>query len=279
MDTPKLLGFKKILSISSLILEKSLFKKADKIIVSSLDYAKAGSFNKYFDQFKDKIKELPFGVDIEIFKPKMKEKSQIPYFKQAQDLVKKITHKIINRNKVQILFVGGLDQAHYFKGLDILLSALAKLSNYAWQLNIIGDGDLKEKYLTNCQKLKIEDNVKFKGRVSEEDLIEHYQNSNFLVLPSINAHEAFGLVLIEALACGLPIIASHLAGVRSVFSHKQEGLQVQANSVDDLKNKIEFLFNNPEILEEMSYKARQLAILKYDNAKIADDLLDEFSKL
>lgn len=279
MDTPKLLGIKKILSISSLALEKSLFKRADKIIVSSLDYAKTGSFSKYYKKFQDKISELSFGVDIDVFKPRLKEKSQLPYFKQAQDLVKTITQKIINRNKIQILFVGGLDQAHYFKGLNILLQALAKLDKYLWRLNIVGDGDLKEEYLKSCAKLNIEDSVKFKGRLSEEELIDYYQNSHFLVLPSINAHEAFGLVLIEALACGLPVIASHLAGVRSVFSHKQEGLQVQVNSVDDLKNKIEFLFNNPETLEEMSYKARQLAVLKYDNAKIADRLLDEFSKL
>jgi glycosyltransferase involved in cell wall biosynthesis len=279
MDTPKLQGFKKILSLSSLAVENSLFKKADKIIVSSLDYAQAGSFDKYYKQFPNKITELPFGVDIEVFKPKMKENSHHPYFQQAQDLVKKITQKIINRNKTQILFVGGLDQAHYFKGLDILLQALAKLKNYAWNLNIIGDGELKESYFETAEKLDIAENVKFKGRVSEEDLIDYYQKSSFLVLPSINSHEAFGLVLIEALACGLPVIASHLPGVRKVFSHKQEGLQVKAKSTDDLKNKIEFLFNKPDILNNMSLKARQLATKKYDNSKIADILLDEFSKL
>ncbi len=279
MDTPKLLGFKKFFSFSSLLIEKALFKRADKIIVSSLDYVLAGSFNKYFNEFKDKIIELPFGLDLEIFKPRMKSSSNLPYFKQAQELVRKITHKIINKDKFQILFVGGLDQAHYFKGLNILFSALAKLNNYAWTLTIIGDGDLREEYLKNCQRLKLEAKVKFKGRVSEEDLIDYYQSSSFLVLPSINSHEAFGLVLIEALACGLPVIASHLAGVRKVFSHKQEGLQVQAKSVDDLKNKIEYLFNNPEILEEMSTKARQLALAKYDDKKIADNLLDEFSRL
>ncbi len=279
MDTPKLLGLRKLLSFSSLAVEKSLFKKADRIIVSSLDYAKSGSFAKYFPQFRDKVIELPFGVDIEIFKPKVNDKSKIPFFDKAQDLVKQITQKIINRNKLQILFVGGLDQAHYFKGLNILLSALAQLNNCTWHLNIIGDGDLRQEYQNNCRNLKIESNVRFKGRVSEEDLISYYQNSDFLVLPSINSHEAFGLVLIEALACGLPVIASCLPGVRKVFSHKQEGLQIQAKSVDDLKNKLEYFCNNRKVLEEMSLKARKLVIEKYDSSKIADNLLDEFSKL
>lgn len=279
MDTPQLKGFKKLLSLSSLAIEKKLFKKANKIIVSSIDYAKAGAFEKYYNKFQDKIIELAFGVDVEIFKPKITEKSTVPLIRKAQNIISHITKKIINRNKFQILFVGGLDEAHYFKGLNTLLQSLARLEKYSWNLNIIGDGNLREKYQQQCRDLNISDRVKFRGRVSEEELVSFYQKSSFLVLPSINAHEAFGLVLIEAMACGLPVIASHLPGVRSVFSHKQEGLQVKAKSIDDLRNKIEYLFNNENILEEMSVRARNLALSKYDDKKIADNLLDEFSKL
>ncbi len=276
MDTPELKGFKKILSLPTRFFRKHLFKRANKILVSSLDYAKSGNL---FNQYENKIKEIPFGVDTESYKPKISQKHPTPFLQKAVELVNHITKRIIRKGGYQLLFVGGLDKAHYFKGLNNLLQALSKLKNTNWRLNIIGDGDLRSYYQKISDELGIDKKIKFRGRVSQEDLIRYYQDSDILILPSINSHEAFGLVLIEALACGLPVIASDLPGVRSVFTNKQEGLLVKRNNILDLQEKINYIIENENIRENMSISARQLALKKYDQNIIADKILDEFSNI
>ncbi len=83
---------------------------------------------------------------------------------------------------------------------------------------MVGGGNLLSHYQELSKHLQTTNKVKFAGSVSEIDLPLYYQNADLLVLPSINQHEAFGLVLLEALASGLPVIASDLPGVRSVFT-------------------------------------------------------------
>ena len=94
-----------------------------------------------------------------------------------------------------------------------------------------------------------------------------------------SGHEAFGLVLIEALACGLPVIASDLPGVRGVFEDKKQGLLIKRNNILDLQEKINYLLEDEETRQDMSIEARKLAVKKYDQNLIADKILDEFSNL
>ncbi len=278
MDTPKLSFFKKILALADNISKNLLFKKADKIFISSLDYAKSSKLSKYLLD-NNKIKEIPFGIDLEIFKPKISHNHPTPLLQKATEFVKHITRRIIKKDGHQLLFVGGLDKAHYFKGLNNLLQALALIKESNWTLDIIGDGNLKKYYQNIASELNIEKKVKFRGRISQENLVRHYQSADILILPSINSHEAFGLVLIEALACGLPVIASDLPGVRGVFNDKNEGLLVKTANILDLQEKINYLIKNENLRQEMSIKARQLALKKYDQNIIADKILDEFSNL
>ncbi len=279
MDTPKLSFFKKILALPDNISKNILFKKSDKIFISSLDYARSSNLSKYLLEKKNKIKEIPFGIDLEIFKPKISHEHPTPLLQKATEFVRHVTRRIIKKDGHQLLFVGGLDKAHYFKGLNKLFQALAFIKEKNWTLDIIGNGNLKKYYQNIANELNIEKKVKFRGRVSQENLIRHYQSSDILILPSINSHEAFGLVLIEALACGLPVIASDLPGVRGVFDDKKEGLLVKTANILDLKEKINYLLKNEEIRQEMSIKARQLTLKKYDQNIIADKILDEFSNL
>jgi glycosyltransferase involved in cell wall biosynthesis len=97
-------------------------------------------------------------------------------------------------------------------------------------------------------------------------LAHAYQEANFLVLPSINQGEAFGLVLLEAMSSGKPVIASSLPGVRSVFTDGQEGLAVRAGDVDDLAEKIFRLSEDEGLREQMGRRARELVLSKYQAA-------------
>ncbi|MCX6796158.1 MAG: glycosyltransferase, partial [Candidatus Falkowbacteria bacterium] len=82
---------------------------------------------------------------------------------------------------------------------------------------VVGGGDLLAQYQAQVEKRQIQARVNFAGAVTDEKLSSFYQNADLLVLPSLNAHEAFGLVLVEAMASGIPVVASTLPGVRSVF--------------------------------------------------------------
>lgn len=278
MDVRGLSLLGKILSIPSNLIRRSLLNQAETIICGSLDYVKNGQIKKFYKSHSHKFQEIPFGVDINKFQPKLINRHlENKAIARAQEIVHYINDKFIKRNRLNLLFVGGLDQAHYFKGVEVLLKALATTTNHNWQLKIIGDGNLRPHYEIMAQTLKINKNIEFTGKLSEAELIRAYQNADLFILPSINSNEAFGLVLIEALACGVPVIASNLPGVRQVFNDHEHGLLAEPGSINDLKSKIDFIFNNEEMRRIMSLSARRLAEQKYDNAKIKERLESLFN--
>ena len=160
----------------------------------------------------------------------------------------------------------------------ILLNSLSKLNQRRWRLKIVGDGDLKQKYKDLSRQLKLELQVEFAGKLDDKELIRSLQNSDLLILPSINSNEAFGIVLIEALACGVPVIASDLPGVRKVFENRQEGLLIEPNNTEDLTRKLKFILNNENVRRNMAKSAQKLVKRKYDRKLIKQKYEDLFSK-
>ncbi len=263
----------KLLGSASLLIRSSLFKKAETIICGSLDYVKHSQIKNLHEKYPDKFQEIPFGVDTNLYQPKLINRpSKNKLLARAKEIVHHINDHFIKKDRLDLVFVGGLDQAHYFKGVSILLNALAIITPRHWRLSIVGSGNLKPEYEALSEKLNLNKQVEFCGKLSEADLIRVLQNSDLLILPSTNSNEAFGLVLIEALACGVPVIASDLPGVRSVFENYQHGLLVEPGSVDDLKRKLEFIFNNEDLRRLMSLSARKLAEDKYDLSILKDRL-------
>lgn len=195
-------------------------KVADKIIVTSDDYARHSQVARFIGRYPKKFITIPLGVDIETFKP-------------SDD--KTILNSLdIKPDDKVLLFVAALDRAHYFKGLNYLLSAVKELpANY--KLIIVGDGDLKDDYQKQVSGNK---NIFFVGRASNIDLPRYYAAADMSILPSIDRSEAFGLVSLEAMACGTAVIVADLPGVRSVPIVGQTGLVVKLADVSDLKEKI-----------------------------------------
>ncbi len=258
MDVAGLPVWLKFLSLPSRATMRLLFSQADAVICSSLDYIKHSQVKNFYYKYKDKFFALPFGVDLNIFSPPTNQ----------------------NKQEFTILFVGGLDRAHYFKGVDVLLEAVANLDkNKNWRLIIAGEGELKEKYKKQAEELKIKNRVKFLGKLKLSSLAQVYQEAGVFVLPSINQNEAFGIVLLEAMACGVPVIASDLPGVRSVFQNGREGFLIQPGNVQDLSQKIEFFLDNSEKQKQMGRKAFKLIKEKYDREKIGEKLLDIYKHI
>lgn len=243
-------------------LEKIL-KVADKIQVSSFDYLKSSDAGKYFPTYQEKFFELALGVDINKFQIR----------KKPEFLFEKYN---LDKNKATILFVGGMDIAHYFKGIPVLLKSLLLLknNNFDFQAVLIGDGELKESFELTARAYGLEKNICFVGKVSNEKLASYYNMADLLVLPSINKSEAFGLVLLEAMASGVPVIASDLAGVRTVAS--DGGFLFKINDYKELAEKIFDYFSLDN--GELKNRVRQIVEDKYSWEKIIKKLDEEYKK-
>jgi glycosyltransferase involved in cell wall biosynthesis len=241
MDISGLSFFAKILSLPSVFVRNKLFKMADLITCASLEYIKNSQIKKIYENNPDKFMEIPFGVDENFFYPSVDDN--------------KISNKII--------FIGGLDKAHYFKGVDVLLKAFKAINLSNKSLIIIGDGNLKNNYKNLAKNIGILDKVEFLSGLNNKQKAEILRTGSVLVLPSINNNEAFGIVLLEAMASGVPVIASDLPGVRSVFVDNLQGLLVKPNNAEDLKIKIEYILNNNSRRLEMGIAGRKMVKDKY----------------
>lgn len=239
----------RILSLPSGLISGSLFRKADLIVSAGLDYVETGPLKDLYKSDRGRFAQIPYGVDTDEFRPREKD-----------------------RQIFKILFVGGLDRAHYFKGVDNLLEAASGLSGKNWKLNIVGSGNMENEYKEKAVRLGISDKVVFLGKVSDEDLPGVYAQSHITVLPSTARGEAFGIVLIESMASGTPIVASDLPGVRSVFKDGKQGLAAKPNNVGELKGKIETLLNDEDKLKEMEKDCRELAEKRYSLKSVGDEL-------
>lgn len=254
MDTAGLPFLARALSLPSRLIANDIFRRADLIVSASLDYVKNGALAEVYKKYPEKFREIPYGVDIERFHPEEK-----------------------SFDKIKILFVGGLDQAHYFKGVDKLLEALALLKEDGineWELDIVGSGDLQPIYQEKAKFLSLSGQVCFLGNVSDSDLPGFYARSHLTVLPSVNKAEAFGIVLIESMAAGTPVLASDLTGVRGVFTDGYEGLSVRPGDVCDLKEKIKNLISDSAVLKIMGKRSRALAESRYSSKVVAKEIRD-----
>ncbi|MFH1173298.1 MAG: glycosyltransferase family 4 protein [bacterium] len=265
-------GFKKWLyNIYTKFLLPWIIKGADKVTITSLDYGYHSNLARLMKLDRNKFAELPNGADTKFF------------VKQGRN--EELLKKYDLAGKKIIGFVGGLDTNHYFKGVKVLIKAfeiLTKAGNENARLMIIGQGDLQKDYEDLAKELGIKDKVIFTGFIKDEDLPWHYNLMDVLVLPSVDKSEAFGLVLVEAMACGVPVIASDLAGVRSVVDREINGLLVKPGNEQDLADKLNYLLANGQVAKEFGLNGRKKAEDKYDWEIIGRQLaglLEEAKKL
>ncbi|RJQ34844.1 glycosyltransferase family 1 protein [Candidatus Parcubacteria bacterium] len=232
-----------------------ILDSADKVIVTSWDYARSSAIKERIVAHPDKFTAIPCGVNHLIFKPRFRDKS----------IVEK--YELLDKNV--ILFVGGLDKAHYFKGINILIQAIKQLSSRDdFIVLVVGDGDLRPSYESLVDTLGLGNKIRFVGNVSDNVLPKIYSVADMFVLPSIDKSEAFGMVALEAMASAVPVIAADLPGVRSVIDKMKTGLLVKPGDVDNLAKMISFLLKNPRLAKTMGKAGREKVINNYTWEKI-----------
>jgi glycosyltransferase involved in cell wall biosynthesis len=176
----------------------------------------------------------------------------------------------IKRATNQLLFVGRLVEK---KGLIYLLQALHQLQPKFPNLELIiaGSGPLKNQLMEQSQQLGIGHQVKFVGRLTHIELVTLYQTATLAVFPFIQTQdgdmEGLGLVMVEAMGCGCPVIASDLPAVRDVINHGENGILVEPNNSRILAVNIEYFLKSSIKNELIDFRT---ILKKFDWINIVD---------
>ena len=215
--------------------ESKIARNVDAIIVSTSEEKHA--LTRLYNVHPDRIEVVTAGVDLERFHPIDK------------DLARKTIE--ISESNI-ILSVGRIDP---LKGVDILIKAISMMDNTAdTKVLIVGgepeSGNELSKLINLSNKLGLNDVLRFEGIVSQDMLPIYYSASDIFVMPSY--YESFGLVALEAMACGVPVVASRVGGPRSLINQGGNGYLIPWVCPEPFSEKLEILLSNKILRENMA---------------------------
>lgn len=163
----------------------------------------------------------------------------------------------------KVLFVGRMRP---YKGLPILIDAMARIEG---TLVLVGRGEIEAEVRAKIKGEGMEDRVVLAGDVPSADLPGYYRAADLFVLPSIDKSEAFGLAMIEAMHCGLPVISTRLGTGTSHVNHDGvTGLEVPAGDAGELARAIHWVLGHPDSARRMGEAARERSLLYSETAMV-----------
>ncbi len=222
--------------------EREVVACADRIIVSTGHEVMA--LQQLYGAAPDKVRVVAGGVDLDLFRPGSQ--------RAARSQLGLNGHKTI-------LYVGRLDP---IKGVEVLMYTLAQLDAASdVQLLVVGGNEADAEY----QRLKrltaqlgLSDKIAFLGSQQHETLPAYYQAADVCVVPSY--YESFGLVALEAMACGTPVVASRVPGLQTIVQDNRSGYLVAWHCPDAYADRLEVLLSNDALRRSMGRQARETAV-------------------
>jgi len=153
---------------------------------------------------------------------------------------------------LNLLFVGMISKT---KGTDVLIDACNIMSkkNIRFNLQIIGEGPLKNKLRIRADKANLTNNISFLNNIPRQLLSQYYQAADIVCVPSLN--EPFGLVVLEALVSGTPVIASDTGGIPYMIKRGFNGILIPPGDPEALANAVEILYKDFEKLNKLGSNA------------------------
>lgn len=239
------------------IFEKALLRRADNIIVTSHNYLTS---SKPLAGFLYKCEVIPLGLEGII-------DSYIKNIDKSKNVNGEQVDSMLDNGNVSALCIGRLT---YYKGHEFLIRAMSLLKEKQLTLSIVGTGEDAAKLKALAIKLGVNDQVRFLGHVDDTTLNLLMQRCDFLVLPSIERTEAFGLVLLEAMRAGKACICTNVegSGMSNVVEHEKTGLVVQYSNSEALANAFEKLGRNKVFANQLGERGRQRFLDLYRVDKI-----------
>lgn len=249
--------------------EKQVLRRADRIVVATL--AELTQLRFLYKADASKMVVIPPGVNVSRFYPIPSDEAKMYIGLQPEDRM--------------ILFVGRIEP---LKGVDTLLEAMSCLQmkeSRPVHLAIIGgdpsaspeEMNVEMARLKNlCEVLGLDQSVVFLGVRDQDKLSYYYSAAEVVVMPS--HYESFGMVALEAMACGTPVIASEVGGLAYLVRDGETGFTIPAEEPETLCEKLSWLLNDDELHAKMSAQAAAYA-QDYAWEKIAKQIVDVYEGL
>lgn len=241
--------------------EARVMEEADAIVVSTVQEAE--DIARLYHVPSHKVEVVSAGVNLSLFRPRDKGEAR-----KALGLT----------DRRIILYVGRIEP---LKGLDILIQATALLEDASdTRLVVVGGIPGKDRELERMRAmargLGLADLVTFTGAVAHDELPDYYSAADVFALPSY--HESFGLVALEAMACGTPVVASRVGGLTSFIGDGVTGYLVPRRCPEPFAQRLEILLSNESLRGSMGRAARAKAE-GMSWAVVADGLVGVYSTL
>jgi D-inositol-3-phosphate glycosyltransferase len=240
--------------------EREVISSCHRIIASTA--RESEELVKLYGASPDKITVIPCGINLGLFQPVDRKMARMKLGLDHQKI---------------ILFVGRLDP---LKGLEQLLTAMTYLDGEKPLLLIVGGDAHSQGQLqalkSLAEELNIEKRVQFIGSVAQSQLPLFYSAADVCAIPSY--YESFGMVALESLACGTPVVATNVGGMKNIIINDEMGRIVSDNSPHHLAGEISELIR-PHRDEERHIKTRRGAVAEFRWATIADRILHEYHGL
>ena len=235
-------------------LQRWLIRRADRILGTTPVYVRE---SPYLQEVQDKIGYVPIGIDPVIF-----EENAV------------LTLRNRYQGKKIVVSLGRLVP---YKGYSSLIQAAALLGE-DYQVLIGGKGPLRDELQAQIDSLGLQGRVELLGYVANEDVPTLYGACDVFVLSSVMKTEAFGIVQIEAMSCGKPVVATRIpgSGTAWVNEHGTSGLNVTPGDPAALAQAIEEICRDGQTYEKFSQGARQRFLSLYTSDKMIDKILDEY---
>tara|TARA_B100000678_G_C18224650_1_gene508354 strand:+ start:752 stop:1867 length:1116 start_codon:yes stop_codon:yes gene_type:complete len=228
-----------------------LLDKADIVIATSPIYIEG---SQQLKNHKDKCKVIPIGVD---------------------SLLPKVNYERVNKlkkyfNNKKIVF--SLGRHIYYKGFSCLIDAASYISDDAVVV-IGGNGEETQIYHEKITSMGLNDKVYLIGKIDDEELASYYYASEVFCLPSIEKSEAFGVVQIEAMSTGTPIVSTNITGSGVPWVNKDgfSGFVCNPNDAKDLADKVNVILSDDSVREELSLGARKRYISFFTKERMCQE--------
>ncbi|MEE9277162.1 MAG: glycosyltransferase [Dehalococcoidia bacterium] len=241
--------------------EREIVRRADRLICATPH--ERDFLAQLYGAHRECVSVVPGGVDLERFRPGDRSAARRALGLESGPLA---------------LFVGRLEP---LKGVDILLraAALADLDRPLTLLVVGGDpdnGDERAPLQALCRDLRIVDRVRFVAAVGRADLPLYYQAADICVVPSY--YESFGLVAVEALASGTPVIATRVGGLQHTVRDGQTGYLVSWRCPEPFAERMETLLENADLRERFGRAARD-SVQQFAWTVVADQVVGVYEDL
>jgi D-inositol-3-phosphate glycosyltransferase len=240
--------------------ERAIIATADRIVVASAH--EKGQLIRLYAAADGRVAVIPCGVNLDRFRPRDRADARATLgLPSERDIV---------------LFVGRLEP---LKGIEILIDAIAELEDSTPDLVVVGGDERASSYIAGlraqAERAGIGDRIHFAGAVAQESLPAYYSAADVCVVPSY--YESFGLVALEAMACGTPVIASRVGGLTGTIRDGESGYLIPWRCPQPFADKIDLLLTNDELRHALGVAAQERA-QRFHWSAVAEELSDLYCR-